>query len=181
MDTRTDKIVDDYNSGVTLYEIMRHYHLQHHTAKEILLTSGRKLQRLEHMSDKDILILAETRDIDEIADYLYITPNTLRRHLKSRNIILTEKKNKDDEYIEKQVKYLHFKQGMPSRRIASSLQIGVGRVWDIVKRSKDTENYIANRMYIDSLQSLGDSGDGMIDYYDLANVFPKQRKYARTY
>lgn len=181
MGERTNKIVDDYNSGVTLHQIMKHYHLQHHMAKKILLNSGRKLRRIEYMSDEDILNLAETRNIEEMAEWLYTSPETLKRHLKKRNITISKKKSKDEEYIEKQVRYLHFKQAMPSKRIAASLQVDLGRVCKIIKDSRENEGYVSNRMYISSASSFGNLADSLIDFYDLANVFPKQRKYARTY
>lgn len=175
------QLVIDFNNGLSIHQIANKYGIQYYLVKGLLEASGEKLRRLQYMSDEEIQNHLENMKLDDFANYVYITPLTLKKMLRERNIKIPKHKTKDELYIEKQVLYLAFKQNMAKAQIAKSLQIELGRVTRILKESGS--EYQKNRGFSDDykLSSIGESGGMFIDYNDLANVFPKQRKYARAY
>lgn len=176
-----NQLVIDFNMGKPMSFLAKKYRMQHPFVKTLLLESGSTLRRPEFLSESELIHLSKKMTLDEMAEYLYVQPITLKRHLRKRKINLPATKSKDDLYIEKQVKYLFSKENMSIPRIARSLSIEINRVRKIIAElQKDNEIY-TNRCYNSSVSSLGESGGKFIEYHDLANVFPKQRKYARAY
>lgn len=176
-----NQLVTDFNMGKPMSFLAKKYRMQHPFVKTLLLKSGSTLRRPEFLSESELIHLAKKMTFDEMAEYLYVQPITLKRHLRKRNITLPIYKTKDDLYIEKQVKFLYLKEGMSVGRIAKSLSIEINRVTRIITELKKNNEVYTNRCYNSSVSSLGESGGKFIEYHDLANVFPKQRKYARAY
>lgn len=172
-----NQIVNDYNTGIPVYHLAKKYKLQHWMIKRILETSDISLRRPQHKTDKELIALSKKMTFDQMAEYLFVQPLTLKKHLRKRNIKLPSTKTKDEIYIEKQVKYLYLRERLSATRIARSLNIEVNRVNNIIKTIDQT----INRNPEGNLSSLGESGGRFIEYHDLANVFPKQRQYARAY
>lgn len=172
-----NQIVNDYNMGVPVYHLAKKYKMQHWFVKRILETCDVPLRRLNYKTDEELIALAKTMTFDNMAEYLFVEPLTLKRHLRKRNIKLPEVKTKDEIYIEKQVKYLYLRERMSAARIARSLNVETNRVNNIIRTIDQT----INRNPEGGLSSVGESGGRFIEYHDLANVFPKQRQYARAY
>lgn len=172
-----NQVVNDYNSGIPIYRLAKKYRMQHSIVKVLLENCGTPLRRPQHKTEEELIALAKSMPFEEMAEYLFVQPLTLKRHLRKRKIKLPIFKTKDELYIEKQVKYLYLRERLSAVRIARSLNTEVGRVSKIINKIEDA----INRNPEGNLMSIGESGGKFIEYHDLANVFPKQRQYARAY
>lgn len=171
------QLVSEFNQGKPMSFLAKKYKLQHPVVKMLLLNSGSTLRRPAFLSESELIALANKYSIDEMAQYLFVEPLTLRKHLNKRKIKLPKTKTKDELYIEKQVTYLYLRERLSQYRIAQSLNIDINRVRKIVH----TLEGMINRNPESTLMSIGESGGKFIEYHDLANVFPKQRQYARAF
>jgi len=172
-----NQLVNDYNSGIPIYRLAKKYRMQHAFVKVLLENCGIPLRRPQHKTEEELVALAKSMPFEEMAEYLFVQPLTLKRHLRKRKIKLPTFKTKDELYIEKQVTYLYLRERLSGLKIAKSLNIEVGRVSKIINKLEKP----INRSPESLLSSIGESGGSFIQYHDLANVFPKQRQYARAY